>query len=187
MSSVKTIGGITPRELGMAVLRQSQRPMLPSTRDRTLMIPGRNGEWDFGADMEPRLLGLECAFAARNSFELQHRVESLARLLVDAYGRPRTVELIFEVHPDRTYYVRYSGSIPVERAAGLGRFLLPLTAFDPYATGLEQVFETTVTASPFVTSIQSLGEIRTPPVVVLINQGPTTITHFRIENEYQVE
>lgn len=185
MSSVKTIAGRTPEQLGMLVMRQSQRPVLPSTRDRTLEIPGRNGAWDFGADMQPRLFSLECAFSTRDSFELQMRVETLARLLVDNYGKPREVELVFSVHPDWTYYVRYSGSMPIDRVAGLGTFSLPLVAFEPYSLGPMNVYETTITRSPEVIDIEVRGNIRTEPVIVLTNQGSTTINGFKITNEWR--
>jgi len=171
----------------MLVLRGSQRPMLPNTRDRTLIIPGRNGAMDFGAEVEPRFFALECAFNARDNFELQQRVEVLARLLVDSYGKPRTLDLIFAAHPDRTYRVRYSGSAPIDRVAGLGLFTLPLAAFEPYSLGREQLIETDVTTSPFETVVPSSGDIRTEPIIVLTNNGDTIITSFTLTNEYRID
>ncbi|SDD26855.1 Phage tail protein [Paenibacillus sp. UNCCL117] len=185
--SVKTLAGKTPREMGMIVLRGSQRSGLPSTRDKSVAIPGKNGELDYGADMHPRLFVLECAFAARNSLELQLRIEGLARLMVDSYGRPRTVELVFNAHPDRSYSVRYSGAFTIERIAGLGKFSLPLTAYEPYSHGLEQLWEQTVVTSPRTFTINSEGDIRTEPVIELTNTGSTTITNFRIQNEYEID
>lgn len=132
MNVVKSLAGIDPNSIGLRVLRETARPGLPSTRDRVLTIPGRNGAWDFGADMEPRSFSLECAFLTRRSTELQQSIETLASLLVDAYGRPKTVELVFSSRPDRSYRVRYSGSLPIQRVAGLGKFSLPMVAFDPY-------------------------------------------------------
>lgn len=187
MSSIRSLGGRTPQQLGLVVLRGSQRPILPNTRDRTLIIPGRNGALDFGADMELRLFSLECAFNAQNNADLQQRVEVLARLLVDSFGKPRTLDLVFDVHPDRTYKVRYSGSATIDRVAGLGLFTLPLVAFEPYALGLEQLTETTVTTSPYETVIQSSGDIRTEPLIVLTNNGGTTITSFTLTNEYRID
>ncbi|SDC70125.1 Phage tail protein [Paenibacillus sp. UNCCL117] len=185
--SVLRIAGRTPAELGMIVTGRSQRPGLPSTRDNLLAIPGRNGAMDFGADMEPRLFSLDCAIISRNHIELQHRIETFMRLLVDSYGRPRTVELVFEAHPDRVYNVRYSGAMPIDRIAGHGRFMLPLTAYEPYALGVEQLWEQTVVTSPRAFTIQSAGDIRTEPVIELTNTGNTTITSFRIQNEYEID
>lgn len=127
------LGGKRADELGLVMLRQSQRPVLPGTTDRTLQIPGRHGAWDFGAELGPRLFNLEVAFIERNTVALQRKVSELAAFLVDAYGRPRTMELIFTAQPDRRYFVRYSGTLPIERISGLGRFTLPLIAYDPFA------------------------------------------------------
>lgn len=128
-----TLGGKTDKELGLVMLGQSKRPLLPGTVDRTIQIPGKHGAWDFGADLGPRLFELECAFVTRNHITLQQKVSELAAFLVDPYGRPRTMELSFDTQPDRSYTVRYSGSLPIDRIVGLGRFTLPLIAFDPFA------------------------------------------------------
>src|SRR5690625_7588243 len=55
------------------------------------------------------------------------------RLLVDAYGRPKTVKLRFGDEVDKYYNVRVTDSIPVDRVAERGYITLHLTAHDPYA------------------------------------------------------
>jgi len=182
-----TLGGKTARELGLVMLRESQRPILPGTMDKTMHIPGRHGAWDFGAELDARVFELECAFVTKNRVELQQRITALAAHLVDSYGRPRKLELRFDVQPDRYWIVRYAGRLPVERVAGLGRFTLPLVAFDPFAYGPDRVYETVITQSPFSFSIQSDGDVRTPPVIVLTNIGTTTLNQIRIVNEYLLE
>jgi len=186
MAQVLSLAGINPESMGLHMSNASERPILPATRDRTLTIPGRNGAWDFGADMEPREFNLDCAFIAQSPEKLQFNAEKLARLLVDAHGKPRTVRLVFSVHPDRTYTVRYSGSWPIERLAGMGRFKLPLIAYDPYALGNESYINTTLTASPAVITIQSPGDVETEPVIVLTNQGGV-INGFTISNEHEID
>lgn len=128
-------------ELGLVMLRQSQRPVLPGTVDRILQIPGRHGAWDFGADLQPRLFDLECAFITNSQYELQKKISGLAAFLVDPYGRPRNLSLTFTVQPDRSYTVRYSGSMPIERLAGSGRFTLPLVAYDPFAYAAANAYD----------------------------------------------
>lgn len=170
------------------MLRPSQRPILPGTRDYTMQIPGRNGSWDFGADLDARMFSLECACSARNSAELQAITVQLAAHLIDSYGRPRDLELRFDNRPAGQYFiVRYSGSLPIERIVGLGKFSLPLMAADPFAYGPEQIYETTITTSPFVFNIESSGNVRTSPVIVLTNTGSNTIHGFTVVNEYQLE
>lgn len=131
--SVLTIDGVTPKELGMGVFRKTQRPILSSTVDNVVTVPGMHGAYDFGATMGPRSFELECAFFAKNHTELQQRVSELAAFLLDGDGRPRTMPIIFANQPDRQYTVRYSGDLQIERVSGLGTFTLPFTAYDPFA------------------------------------------------------
>lgn len=130
---VAYLGEKRPQDLGLQTLRESQRPILPPTVDRTYAVPFMHGEYDFGADMGPRPLTLECAFMERNAHLLQRRISALAAHLVDGDGRPRTLPLIYANQPDRQYMVRLSGQLPVDRMAGLGKFSLPMVAYDPFA------------------------------------------------------
>jgi predicted phage tail component-like protein len=127
-----TLDDVTAKELGIVMIGTSRRPILPPTVDRTIAIPGRNGAWDFGADVGPRQINLDCALIEQNAVALQLAVEKLAAILVDGYGKPRTMRLVFDLRPDRYYMVRYSGSLDIDRIIGLGRFTLPFIAFDPY-------------------------------------------------------
>jgi predicted phage tail component-like protein len=135
------LGGVPAKELGIIMISSSRRPILPSTVDRTMTIPGRHGAWDFGADLGPRLFDIECAFVTTSPTKLQKAVSDLAAFLVDEYGRPRTMELTFSVQPERSYFVRYSGSLPIDRVIGLGRFTLPLIAYDPFAYAEATAFD----------------------------------------------
>lgn len=133
LGAVLTIGGVSPKELGLGTFRNSQRPILSSTVDNTVTIPGMHGAYDFGATMGPKQFELECAFITRNHIELQRRVSALAAFLLDGDGRPRTMPIVFANQPDRQYMVRYVGDLEIERIGGLGMFDLPFTAFDPWA------------------------------------------------------
>lgn len=182
-----TLGGKTAEELGIIMLRSSVRPVLPATSDRTLAIPGRPGLRDFGADLGARQFVLECGFIERDRFALEQRLITLAAHLVDSYGRPREMELTLATRPGQSFTVRYAGTLTPERIYGTGTLSLPLTAFDPFARGPEQIEEVTITDSPTVVNLLSKGNIRTEPVVILTNTGSTTLTEFRITNEYLLE
>ncbi|URN94555.1 MAG: phage tail family protein [Candidatus Pristimantibacillus lignocellulolyticus] len=132
-----TLDGIPARTLKILMTRESDRPIAPSTVDRFLSIPGRNGVVYFGADVGARLFSLDCKVNTRNPLELQDAVELIASVLLDGYGKPRTVKLVFDSRPDRYYLVCYSGSLSPKRMFGLGSFTLPLiTVDDPYARSL---------------------------------------------------
>ena len=133
LGAVLTIGGVSPKELGLGTFRNSQRPILSSTVDNTVTIPGMHGAYDFGATMGPKQFEIECAFMEKNHIELQRRVSAFAAFLLDGDGRPRTMDIVFVNSPDRKYAVRYVGSLDIDRISGLGTFALPFTAFDPFA------------------------------------------------------
>lgn len=181
------LNGKSNIELGFFVAGTSKRPGLPSTVDRTLSIPGRNGQWNYGADHDVRQFAFECVFITKDYMELQQRVMSLAAYLVDSYGKPRELELRQRERPGQSFVVQYAGSFDVERIMGTGKFTLPLTAFDPFASGQERITEIVITKSPQTVQVLSGGHIRAYPYIVLTNTGATTIRRFRIANEYQLE
>lgn len=175
-------------DFGFIVQRTSNRPALPNTVDRTLSIPSRHGQYDFGATLAQRNFVLECAFITKDAFELQQKIMEFARFLVDSYGKPREFQLRFRERPGQYFKARYSGRFNIDRIVGAGVFSLPLVAYDPFAyADEEQIYEEVVTTSPHIKVIESNGNVRTSPVIVLTNEGETTITNFKITNEYRLE
>lgn len=192
---VLSLGGKTSLELGLRTFRKSQRPVLPGTVDTTVSIPGMHGAYDFGANLRPRPIELECAFITRNAHELQQRISEFAAHLLDGDGRPRTMTLIFSLTPDRYFMVRYSGNLPIERISGLGTFTLPLVAYDPfsYQTDLmteiswdspismdrtdifmDDAYSFSVTG-PGAAAVNNFGQLNAQPVIE-ISGSFTTIT-----------
>lgn len=127
------IDDVKLQDMGLTVKLSSQEPILPATRDNIVTIPGMHGAYDYGADLEPRLFALDCMYEKVSWMDLKIRIREFVRILLDNYGRPKTVKLRFGDESDLYYNVRYSGSIPLDRLAGLGSFTLPLTAYDPHA------------------------------------------------------
>lgn len=174
-------------ELGFLVRGTSRRPGLPDTVDRTLSIAGRNGLYNYGADIGARTFVYDCAMIKRNYMELQQAVMGLAAHLVDSYGKPRKLELRQRERPNQTFTVQLTGAFDPERIMGLGMFSLSLIAHDPFAYGPEQIYETTISTSPHYEEIFSAGNVRTAPLIILTNQGTNSIRKFRIANEYLIE
>lgn len=127
-----TIGGKTFAELGLEIEPEYQRPMAAPTRDYTLEIPNRHGAWDFGADLGPKPFSLPCHLTEETAAGLQAAIDQVANHLFDATGRPRTLKLVFEEDPEKYTMVRFSGSLPINRIFGIGKFTLPLIAYDPF-------------------------------------------------------
>lgn len=151
------LGGKTFDELGLVLLKTTQIPILPSTRDRTVQIPGRAGVYDFGSDIGPRQFNLECAIKAATRQELFEKVRALAAHLIDTDGKPRTLELIFDDEPDRYYSVKYSGGVSMERIVSVGRFTLQLMATDPFAYAVNPLSIPIATDIPDTTITFSIG------------------------------
>jgi hypothetical protein len=196
MSSI-TLGGVRDVDLGFRVLEESQEPLAPSTRDKTMIIDGNHGAYDFGAELEAKPFTYKCAFIPNGTTysqpsaqELQRYVRRLAEHLTDRTGRPRNIKLQRAFEPDKYYIARYSGSAPLERIAynSLGMFTLPLIAFDPFAyANIDQIYQDVITVTPWTVWIESEGNVSTPCVIELTNEGTETINHFKIAIEYRVE
>lgn len=127
-----TIGGKTFAELGLEIEPEYQRPMAAPTRDYTVSIPNRHGAWDFGADLGPKPFSLPCHLTEETAAGLQAAIDQVTNHLFDATGRPRTLKLVFEEDPEKYTMVRFSGSLPINRIFGIGKFTLPLIAYDPF-------------------------------------------------------
>lgn len=127
------IDDVLLQDEGITVLLPSEEPALPSMRNMGVTVPGRHGAYDFGAYFEPREFTLNCVFPRQPYDDLKAQLREFNRLLVDAYGRPKTVKLRFGDEIDKYYNVRVTDSIPVERVADRGYITLHLTAHDPYA------------------------------------------------------
>jgi phage-related protein len=136
-----TLDGKRPEELGLKLLQEHQHPVLPDTRDRSVEIPGKHGAYDFGADLGVRPFELPFMVNQFKKVDVQQKVREFTRLLVNPDGRPKTIPLIFDYEPDKSYSVRYTGSLPIDRLVRMGEFVLPLTAFDPYAYALANAYD----------------------------------------------
>jgi len=179
-----TLGSMTDVQLGIQLLSGYSEPIAPGTRDKTVVIPGRDGEYDFGADLGPRLFKLKCEFVdATTREELQTAVRALAAHLVDSEGKPRDLALSSVKEPGKSYTVRLQGSLDIKRIISHGTFTLTLYAADPFAYGDEKEPETAVTTSPKEIAVTNDGTVATPPTITIKNNGAGTISGFTLTRE----
>lgn len=88
--------------------------------------------------MGARPFNLQCHIISRDYRTLQQATEHIANVLLDGYGRPKQMKLVFDVNPDRYYLVRYSGSLGINRLFGYGQFTLPLIVIgNPFGHSLD--------------------------------------------------
>lgn len=137
-----TIDGKRLNELNLALLPGFQHPAAPPIRDYTVSIPGRPGAYYFGSDIDPLQINLPLIIKPQEDrFLLTAAIRKMVAAFIDPYGKPKEVKLIFDYEPDKYYLVRYSGSIPIDRYFRMGKFELPLIAYDPHAYSVLQSTE----------------------------------------------
>lgn len=177
-----TLGGKTDTELGIVVLSsQTLIPNLPDTRDYTTVIAGRHGAYDFGADLGPRLFMFSCWLNEDlDDEDIQTALTALNAHLLDNWGKPKTLELIFDYQTDRHYNVRYSGAQAIDTGRGMARrkFTLPLIAFEPFAFSDEVEVEYDITDSPVSPWYTVVSGLNVPITIILDNEGLNTLHGF---------
>lgn len=127
----------------LVVTLRSQEPILPSIRTLTTTIPDRHGSYNYGSYIESREFDLDCFFKKMSFTELKRQSRELLKLFLDQYGRPKKVKLRFGDEPEKFYMVQVSSGIPLDRLIGVGKFSIPLTAFDPYAYAESTAYDPT--------------------------------------------
>ncbi|MGI8363066.1 phage tail domain-containing protein [Bacillus cereus] len=132
-----TIDGKPLNQLGLALLPGFQHPAAPPIRDYTVSIPGRPGAYYFGSDIDPMEFNLPLIIKPQeNRFELAAAIRKMVAAFIDPHGKPKEVKMIYDYEPDKYYLVQYSGSLPIDRYFSLGKFELPLIAYNPHAYSL---------------------------------------------------
>ncbi|PGM03814.1 distal tail protein Dit [Bacillus thuringiensis] len=129
-----TIDGKRLNELNLALLPGFQHPAAPPIHDYTVSIPGRPGAYYFGSDIDPLEFNLPLIIKPQEDrYKLAAVIRKMVTTFIDPYGKPKEVKLIYDYEPDKYYLARYSGSLPINRYFRMGKFELPLIAYDPHA------------------------------------------------------
>lgn len=182
-----SIGGTANTALGVELLPSFKEPVLPKTRDRSIEIPGRHGRYMFSSDLQAREIVLDLVVIDATTPEtLQSLSRAFAAVLLDQDGHPEDVALVFTKEASKTYTVRYSGNLPLQRLIGgsMGYFSLPLIAPDPFSYGAEDTDTATITAAYQTMAVVNAGDYRTPPVyTITVAAGSSRVTGFTLTVE----
>ncbi len=119
--------------LGVKVLRDSREELLPATRDYVEVIPGMDGEYDFGCDLESRILELHCALNCSRS-ERKVKRREIAKYLNPLLGKQT---ITFADDPNIVWIGRYAGSIDITTYLDGMEFTIPFKC-EPYLTSSTQ-------------------------------------------------
>lgn len=133
-------------------------------------IPGRDGAWDFGTQFDARPIEIDCVILADSKADLKQKVRDLAGLFNPRLG---SRALIFDDEPDKLYFARLTGQLPIEQIGSFGSFTLQLICVDPfvYSSG-----ETTSSGTSPLTVTQNGTHVATPVLTITKNSGAGTLT-----------
>lgn len=117
-------------------LLKSPVSLLPATRDRVIVLPGRHGALRLPPDFAERNLSLVCWLEARSASELHTRFERLRAWLNPLRGEQK---LLFDYVPGRYYLATWAGSgLDAEIKARQGLFTLEMVCPDPFSYAAEE-------------------------------------------------
>ncbi|WP_456564000.1 distal tail protein Dit [Bacillus thuringiensis] len=167
----------------MHVLKDYVDPSIPATRDSSVVIPGRHGEIDFGAYLGTREFNFPIVLIPQSSYqEALMKTDELKKILIDQYGKPRTFRLVIGDRPDRFYYARYSGALPINDLLKNRFFTLSLIAHDPHAYSIVESTEDVLWGDdiPFMSDITfGIGDnsytVTTPQTLSIDNFGSQVV------------
>jgi len=121
------------KELGMFVLQEGNTHPSPTFENKTVKVPGRIGEYHFGSEVGSRPHTIALGVIDPDVIESQARVRKFFELVLDEYGKPKPVKMVYEYEPDKYYTVYVDGSFIPERVRGYINGPINLVAYDPFA------------------------------------------------------
>lgn len=178
-----TVDGVPFKSIGLG-LKSHNIPVLPPTKDYSLELADRDGEIDFGSTYGARTFNLECVVMADDTtLDYHRRVAQVAALFNVRKG---DIVFTFSDRPGKRYIGRYAGTLDIEKVIFDGNVTIPIKMGEnPFPVSDERITELTISQSPQVIKINSEGDERASPVIVITNTGNNVLQGFRIANEYE--
>lgn len=128
-----TLDGKRLEDFGYRASIEHYHEAIPNLRRKTIAIPGRPGAWDFGSDLESKPFNIPIRAISDSSLSLQRLQNDLVAFLMDDFGNPRPIKMVFDYEPDKFYTVKIDGSIaPTLRSHIIRHKTLPFIAHDPF-------------------------------------------------------
>lgn len=165
---VTTEGRLEP--LGVIVLSDSRKDLMPETRDYSEEIPGRHGEIDFATEFKARIIELHVATDEGLSPLQKERLKrKIAMYLNPVNG---TKKLVFLDDPEVEYEVKYVGRIDPTNYPTWLEFTIPFKMHNPIISAAN---EKTQTGSGIITNegtfetglvIEIAGAVTNPTIVI---------------------
>lgn len=105
-------------------------PSAPSFRETEEVIPGLDGIFDFGTELEKRIITLECEIKGDSFEETQELLRQLFLLLNPKQG---VKTLVLDADQTAVYNAKLTGDIRPEYVGSLAIFTLTFKTADPYS------------------------------------------------------
>ncbi len=160
------------------IAKSANRPLLPALRSRELVIPGKDGSYNFGGSKyENRFVEVDIKFIGTSYTELRSRIRSIASWLSSTGDYQ---ELIFDDEPDKYYKAKLYSEVGLQNFFRVGEATL-LFQCEPFAyavTASSQTVNITQDDQEFI--VNNAGTAETPMIITITNTGSTTVSGFSL-------
>lgn len=155
-------------------LLKSPISVLPDTRDKVIIVPGRHGSLRLPPDLAERHLRLECLLTASTTAELYGRLDGVRTWLNPLRGAQ---PFIFDATPDRYYTAAVTGEIEANTIARHGIFVVEMVCYDPYAysTVSSEVNGNITQPAKTFQIVRDVGAYAVAPTIRIKNVGTSPI------------
>lgn len=159
--------------LGALILRDSRYDIIPETQDIVEIVPGKHGEIYFKSKLRPRVIELHIVSP---EFNTEAEKEEWKRLVAKHLQPIRQGKsLVFENDIDKTYQVKYAGSIDLNQYWNWTDFVIPLKSSVPYVLG---TFQKSLVGSG---TAENNGNHETPMLITIYaNSGDVVTPSFTV-------
>ena len=130
--------------------------VLPPTRDRDIIIPGKRGRYPLDTDLDQHTMTFVCRIVETTYDGVYTRAENIAAWLNPEKG---VKELTFSARTGRTFKAKISGITPVDQMLIRGRFNVAFIIPDGVAYGTEATWNT---GEP---TIDNAGTTKSPAII----------------------
>ncbi|WP_028560957.1 distal tail protein Dit [Paenibacillus pinihumi] len=167
----------------MGVNLLNYTPNSPELREYEDEVDGLPGVIDYGTEYGKRAIDVTMDLTV-NDDQFKVRQSQIYQWLKPTQAAGI---LVFDDVPDRFYFAKLTGLLRPEQIGQYGTFTFTFKCTDPFAYGPERIEEYVITKSPDIKRIVSDGTEPTPPEIILVNTGTTTVPKIILTNEYRLE
>lgn len=154
--------------------------ILPTSKQNTVDIPGRDGVYTFGKDKGIRVEKIRIQTKTKSNIELWELKEQLAEWL----DTELPVVFYYEFKPDRIYYATLSGDTDLKKIASVGETTLVFEIPDPNAVDDDEIVIPIAPTTTDPIAITNNGNVDAFPQIELTFNENTTEFAIYTDDEF---